>query len=284
MTQDALVKIRPRIFLEGNYFLDLDPGSPSAPELASGDDDPRHPHGDGGAVRRDPDGAPGAAAATSSAACWRVTEPRSRTGRPRRRTSPRIRGAGPDRGGGAEPVVRLRRQGRPRRLTGRRGVPRDRAGRPGPVSSPARRARSPHSRCTRSSSATWSATGTPSPGRSPPSRRTSAAPFEELPPTLQTTRTSLANLSRTLPTLRRWAIEFRPSLAELPGDDRGREPVARTGRAAALEAGGRGPDRARPPCHARTSPPPARPGSPRCRRSTSSAGARARCWCRPATR
>ena len=31
-----MVKIRPRIFLEGNYFLDLDPGSPSAPELASG--------------------------------------------------------------------------------------------------------------------------------------------------------------------------------------------------------------------------------------------------------
>ncbi|MDX6626295.1 MAG: phospholipid/cholesterol/gamma-HCH transport system substrate-binding protein [Solirubrobacterales bacterium] len=33
---DAFVSIRPRIFLEGNFFLELDPGSPSAPELDSG--------------------------------------------------------------------------------------------------------------------------------------------------------------------------------------------------------------------------------------------------------
>ena len=31
------VEIRPRIFLEGNFFLDLQPGSPSAPELSDGD-------------------------------------------------------------------------------------------------------------------------------------------------------------------------------------------------------------------------------------------------------
>jgi phospholipid/cholesterol/gamma-HCH transport system substrate-binding protein len=30
---DAYVEIRPRIFLEGNFFLDIDPGSPSRPEL-----------------------------------------------------------------------------------------------------------------------------------------------------------------------------------------------------------------------------------------------------------
>jgi phospholipid/cholesterol/gamma-HCH transport system substrate-binding protein len=30
---DAYVKIRPRIFLEGNFFLDVNPGSPSRPEL-----------------------------------------------------------------------------------------------------------------------------------------------------------------------------------------------------------------------------------------------------------
>ncbi len=32
---DAYAQIRPRIFLEGNFFVDLDPGSPSAPELDS---------------------------------------------------------------------------------------------------------------------------------------------------------------------------------------------------------------------------------------------------------
>jgi phospholipid/cholesterol/gamma-HCH transport system substrate-binding protein len=34
---DAQIEIRPRIFLEGNFFLDVSPGSPSAHELDSGD-------------------------------------------------------------------------------------------------------------------------------------------------------------------------------------------------------------------------------------------------------
>lgn len=38
--EDALAQIRPRIFLEGNFFVDLDPGSPSAPELESGESIP----------------------------------------------------------------------------------------------------------------------------------------------------------------------------------------------------------------------------------------------------
>ncbi len=33
---DAYAEIRPRTFLEGNFFIELDPGSPSAPELGSG--------------------------------------------------------------------------------------------------------------------------------------------------------------------------------------------------------------------------------------------------------
>src|SRR5687768_7467403 len=34
--EDATAKIRPRIFLEGNFFVDLKSGSPSAPELDDG--------------------------------------------------------------------------------------------------------------------------------------------------------------------------------------------------------------------------------------------------------
>ena len=34
--EDAKLEIRPRLFLEGNFFLDLRPGSPSAPELPDG--------------------------------------------------------------------------------------------------------------------------------------------------------------------------------------------------------------------------------------------------------
>ncbi|MBI4896948.1 MAG: MCE family protein [Actinobacteria bacterium] len=37
---DATVKVRPRIFLEGNQFVDLNPGSPSAPLLEDGDSIP----------------------------------------------------------------------------------------------------------------------------------------------------------------------------------------------------------------------------------------------------
>jgi virulence factor Mce-like protein len=35
--QDATAKIRPRIFLEGNFFVDLKPGTPEAPQMHSGD-------------------------------------------------------------------------------------------------------------------------------------------------------------------------------------------------------------------------------------------------------
>ncbi|HEV2812291.1 MAG TPA: MlaD family protein, partial [Solirubrobacteraceae bacterium] len=35
--KDATLKIRPRIFFEGNFFVDLSPGSPSAPELGEGE-------------------------------------------------------------------------------------------------------------------------------------------------------------------------------------------------------------------------------------------------------
>jgi virulence factor Mce-like protein len=35
--KDAELKIRPRIFLEGNFFVDLKPGTPSAPTLSDGD-------------------------------------------------------------------------------------------------------------------------------------------------------------------------------------------------------------------------------------------------------
>ena len=34
--RDATVKVRPRIFLEGNFFIDLGPGTPSAPEMEDG--------------------------------------------------------------------------------------------------------------------------------------------------------------------------------------------------------------------------------------------------------
>ena len=56
--KDAELKIRPRIFLEGNFFVDLEPGSPSAPRARQGRRDPGDPDRGAGPVRRPPDRAP----------------------------------------------------------------------------------------------------------------------------------------------------------------------------------------------------------------------------------
>ncbi len=36
LKEDAFIKVRPRLFIDGNYFVDLHPGSPSAAEVADG--------------------------------------------------------------------------------------------------------------------------------------------------------------------------------------------------------------------------------------------------------
>ena len=59
--KDATAKIRPRIFLEGNFFVDLQPGTPSTPTLDDGDTIPVTQTGDAGPARP---GAHRAAAAT----------------------------------------------------------------------------------------------------------------------------------------------------------------------------------------------------------------------------
>ena len=70
--EDATAKIRPRIFLEGNFFVDLKPGTPDARGARLGRHDQDHPDGHAGAARpgadvaaerlaRGPDGAAGRA-------------------------------------------------------------------------------------------------------------------------------------------------------------------------------------------------------------------------------
>ena len=63
---DATVEVRPRLFLEGNFFLDLIPGSPSAPELPQRHDAHGHPDLGRGAARPGADGAAGARSARTS--------------------------------------------------------------------------------------------------------------------------------------------------------------------------------------------------------------------------
>ena len=56
--KDAVMKIRPRIFLEGNFFVDVSPGTPSAPTIDDGDTIPIDPDRDPGAVRPGADHVP----------------------------------------------------------------------------------------------------------------------------------------------------------------------------------------------------------------------------------
>ena len=63
--KDATFKIRPRIFLEGNFFVDVTPGTPSAPTHRRRRHDPDHPDGDAGAARPGADARCRATRATS---------------------------------------------------------------------------------------------------------------------------------------------------------------------------------------------------------------------------
>ena len=63
--------------------------------------------------------------------------------------------------------------------------------------------------------------------------------IRQFAPTLKTAQTSLVNLNRTLPPLRAYAIEFRPAVAELPDLIAAAETVARTGPPTGLRQGGR---------------------------------------------
>ena len=50
--EDATLKVRPRIFLEGNFFVDIQPGSPSVADPGGGRPDRAEPDGGAGPVRR----------------------------------------------------------------------------------------------------------------------------------------------------------------------------------------------------------------------------------------
>ena len=126
--KDATAKIRPRIFLEGNFFVDLQPGSPGSAGPRRRLDDRGHPDRDAGPAR------PGA----DLAAVRHAAGPARRAGGPGHRPAleadrgrrPRRRpvGARGDRGEVVERRVRVRRPGRARPGRGQPGAPRHGAG------------------------------------------------------------------------------------------------------------------------------------------------------------
>ena len=122
--EDATAKIRPRIFLEGNFFVDLQPGTPGAPRARRRRHDQGHADRDAGPARP---GADRAAVRHAPGPARRARGPRHRAQlRAERRRRPRRRpvGARRDRGRVVQRRLRRHRARRARPVAGQRGVPR----------------------------------------------------------------------------------------------------------------------------------------------------------------
>ena len=122
--EDAFAEIRPRIFLEGNFFIELDPGSPSSPELDSGGTIPISHTST--AVQLDEiltalqSPVPGRPRSFSRGLRHRAQREADR----RRRRDPASRGEGQERRRSAQRGPQVRRQRGPLRRAGRQRLPR----------------------------------------------------------------------------------------------------------------------------------------------------------------
>ena len=144
---DARAKIRPRIFLEGNWFVDITPGLAERRRAARGRDDPRPADGRAGPVRPGPDRA---AVRHPAGPPDRARRVRARAGQGRRARlqptrSPYWTKAFRDSAIVNEAMLGLERA-RPQRLPARRGALRPRpgprpAGAQGPAHEPGRHGR-----------------------------------------------------------------------------------------------------------------------------------------------
>ena len=212
---DATVEIRPRLFLEGNFFLDLDPGTPGAEELDGGDTIP----------------------VSQTATAVQIDEVLTALQQPDRKglqkaldgfatglthvpTAAEDVGQDPDVQGktGAEALQGALRYGGP-------------AGRDTSIVNQALLGNGPHdlSELIRALRATFGKLESHEPelqelitnfnvttGALAAESTNLSETIAELPPTLETARPSLAELSDSLPAVRALAIELRPSIAELP--------------------------------------------------------------------
>jgi ABC-type transporter Mla subunit MlaD len=214
--EDAYAVIRPRIFLEGNFFVDLDPGSPSAPELDSD----------------------GTIPVSHTSTAVQLDEIFSALQSPVRADFSRaLQGIGtalasePTAAEDAAQLPEVRGQTGGEGLNGalRYGGP---AGRYGAQVADALTGTSGQdlSRLVNSAGAAFGAFARRDADleglivnfdtftRALAAQSSNlAATFQRFAPALDISRTSLVNLNRTLPPLRAWAIELRPSVARLPG-------------------------------------------------------------------
>jgi ABC-type transporter Mla subunit MlaD len=213
--EDAAAKIRPRIFLEGNFFVDLQPGSPSAPEL-----------GDGGTIP-----------VTRTATAVQLDEVLTALQAPARGDLGRLLAGygtalthvpGPSEDLTQDPDVRGETAAKAINDSFRYGGP---AGRGIAITNEALLGTEPHdlSRLLAGSQRTFAALVSReselkdlitnlnvTTGALAAESNNLAESVRRLAPTLTTSRRSLLHLSEALPPLRAFATEVRPGVAELP--------------------------------------------------------------------
>jgi virulence factor Mce-like protein len=221
--ENAFASIRPRIFLEGNYFIELDPGSPGAPELKSG----------------------GAIPITHTSTAVQIDEVLTALQSPVRADLGRLLesygGALTDKPTAAQDLTQLPQvQG----LTGGQALNRvfEYGGEAGKYSAQVTQAldgTEPHDLArliagTGRTAAAFAANQQDLQGlidnfdtfteALANQSDNLATTVRLLSPTLKTARTSLVSLNNSLPALRTYAIELRPAVAELPGLIRASKP------------------------------------------------------------
>ncbi len=201
------LKIRPRTFLEGNFFVDLKPGTPGAPVMEEGGTIPVANTAVAGPAR--PRGSRPAARHAGGTEPARRTRGAQGHGREPAHRAGRGRGGGATGGAAALPRPALREL-RP----GRRGGAGRAAGRPGGRRGhrPGAWPRSP--RATSSSPTCSQASTAPQGARLPPAS-SSAARCAELDALLSEARPALAELNELFPRARAFAAELRPGVRAL---------------------------------------------------------------------
>ena len=212
---DAFAEIRPRIFLEGNFFIDLKPGSPSAPELDSG----------------------GTIPVSHTSTAIQLDQIFTALQSPVRADLSRLLESfgtalthKPTAAEDADQTAEVKGKSGAEGLNGAFKYGGD-AGRYSAQVTNALRGTTPGdlSRLVASAGSAFGALARREAdlqglivnfdtftGALASQSQNLATTVQRLAPTLQIGRRSLVNLNRTLPPLRAWAIEFRPAVAELP--------------------------------------------------------------------
>ena len=127
---DAQIEIRPRIFLEGNFFVDVHPGQPERSLALERRHDPGHPDRHGGAAGPDPHLPAGPGPRQPAEAARGIRHGAHPQADRRRRRDAGSRGAGPHGRRGDQQVLRLRTDRRSGLGHRQRGASGDRPARP----------------------------------------------------------------------------------------------------------------------------------------------------------